>query len=116
MDKNSVHKSQEPLSRSVTDSAETVAVSRPMPIVAPNTGWRVTMIVEAYTPEMFKWGMDQAFAMGREMWIGVEVSNKDDKTARVKVRTTKLRKKAHASTRSGTTATTPENGPASETK
>lgn len=57
-----------------------------------NVGWRITMVVEAHSPEMLGWAMTQAFDLGHAMFINVEVSHKDDPATRVKVRTTKLRK------------------------
>lgn len=55
--------------------------------------WKVTMVVEAASPEMFDWGMKQAQLFGRQMYIGISLHHQDDPTARVAVRTTKLRKK-----------------------
>lgn len=69
---------------------------------SPAQGRRVTMIVEAHSPEMFEWAMAQAFDMGRQMYIGIELSHKDDKTTRVKVRTTKLRRTPVTSEQKGT--------------
>lgn len=58
----------------------------------PKHGLRITVTMEAPTPEMMEWAFAQGFQFAREHWIGVTVSHKDNPQTRVSCRTTRLRK------------------------